>query len=246
MRGLLRGLARRFGYELWRLPAAPAPGDAIPDAGYYQPTFSPWLGYGDLRQRLDRVRAHTLISADRLYVLHQLALQARTRPGEFWECGVFRGGTALLLAEVLAEPHAAGGAEILRLFDSFAGMPETDPTRDLHRAGDFAHTSLEGVRTTVGHADIVRFHPGWIPQTFAGLESSRIAFAHVDVDVYRSILDCCAFIVPRLVPGGFIVVDDYGYPSCPGARQAVDEYFRDRPERPLVLATGQAVIFAAG
>ena len=40
-----------------------------------------------------------------------------------------------------------------------------------------------------------------------------------------------------------MIFDDYGFPSCPGARQAIDEYFMDKPEKPLILATGQAVVF---
>ena len=75
------------------------------------------------------------------------------------------------------------------------------------------------------------------------MNDDKISFAHIDVDIYRSTLDCCTFIYPRLSPGGFIICDDYGFPSCPGARTAIDEFFANKPEVPLVLPTGQAVIF---
>jgi O-methyltransferase len=65
----------------------------------------------------------------------------------------------------------------------------------------------------------------------------------VDVDILDSVKACCEFLYPRLQAGGFLVFDDYGFPSCPGARQAVDRYFRDKREVPLVLPTGQAVVF---
>ena len=42
-----------------------------------------------------------------------------------------------------------------------------------------------------------------------------------------------------------MVFDDYGFPTCPGAKAAVDEFFHGRKEVPLVLPTGQAVVFAA-
>ena len=42
--------------------------------------------------------------------------------------------------------------------------------------------------------------------------------------------------------GGIIIYDDCGYPSCPGARRAGDEFYADKPERPLVLNTGQAIV----
>lgn len=130
----------------------------------------------------------------------------------------------------------------LRLFDSFAGLPHSGHQLDLHHAGDFADTGLEQVRTTVGAEDWIDFRKGWIPQTFAGLESSRIRFAHIDVDLYQAIVDSCAFIYPRLAPGGMLVFDDYGLPSCPGARAAVDEFFRDKPETPFPLINGQCLL----
>jgi len=40
-----------------------------------------------------------------------------------------------------------------------------------------------------------------------------------------------------------MIFDDYGFPTCPGAQQAVDEFFEDKPEVPLVLTTGQALVF---
>ena len=40
-----------------------------------------------------------------------------------------------------------------------------------------------------------------------------------------------------------MIFDDYGFPTCPGARQAVDEFFADKREVPFVLPTGQAVVF---
>jgi O-methyltransferase len=211
----------------------------IPDEEFYQPTFSPWLGHGEFRGLHERASQTSLVTADRCYVLYCLAKQAIHLPGEFWECGVYKGGTASLLAEVLFRQNRSP----LRLFDTFSGMPVTDASHDLHDAGAFGDTSVEAVRLQVGHENIVSFHPGFMPDTFRGLENSAICFAHVDVDIYRSVLDCCAFIYPRLVKGGFMVFDDYGFGSCPGARAGVDQFFQGTGIVPLVLLTGQALVF---
>jgi len=248
VKAIIKAALRRMGYEIRRIPppasAQNSPFATIPDAQFYNPLFSPWLGYKTFKRYLELARPYTLVSADRCYVLYTLASQALSLHGDFWECGVYRGGTARLLAELLAERRATSSK--LHLFDTFEGMPDTDPERDVHRAGDFADTSLAAVQKRVGRKNLVVFHKGFIPDTFKGMEDVQIAFAHVDVDIYRSVWDCCAFIVPRLMRGGFIVFDDYGFPTCPGARQAVDEFFSDRPEQPLVLPTGQAVIYASG
>jgi O-methyltransferase len=129
------------------------------------------------------------------------------------------------------------------LFDTFLGMPTTNKEHDHHQAGDFSNTSTETVSSFVGREGWISYHKGLIPETFKGLESVRVALSHIDVDIYQSVLDCCEFLYPRTVPGGFLLFDDYGFPSCPGARAAVDEFFRDKPEIPLVLHSGQAVVF---
>lgn len=215
--------------------------DTLPlrDDEFYRPLFSPWEGFGEFKAVLEAVRPHTLVSPDRVWVLYTLAQQACHLPGDFWECGVYKGGTAIMLASIVS---SAPGKQ-LHLFDTFAGMPEVSPEHDnYHTSGDFSDTSLETVRGRVGYGAHISYHAGFIPKTFGGLEAERIAFAHVDVDIYQSVIDCCAFIYSRLCGGGFMVFDDYGFPTCAGARAAVDEFFADKPERPLVLLTGQALI----
>ena len=238
MKTIIKRVLNKLGYNLRKIPHVH---NNVPDHEFYTPLFSPWLGYGQFQDSLDRVKHHTLVSADRCYVLYTLASQALSLEGDIWECGVYKGGTAILFAELIASTQQAKSK--LHLFDTFQGMPETDPKSDLHQKGDFKDTSLSTVRKRVGREDMVCFHEGFIPDSFTGLEESQISFAHIDVDIYQSVLDCCEFIMQRLVHGGFIVFDDYGFPTCPGARKAVDEFFRERQEKPLVLPTGQAIVF---
>jgi O-methyltransferase len=217
----------------------------LPDTHYYTPLFSPWMhgGYKDLKSYFEATLPHTLVSSDRLYILYILAIQALNNlSGHFYECGVYKGGTATLLAKLISEKRSNKSTK-LHLFDTFEGMPETDAKRDHHKKGDFIDTSLEEVRSRIPSADVVEFHKGFIPETFCGLESHNISFAHIDVDIYKSIIDCCEFIYPRMQSGGFLIFDDYGFPTCPGARQAVDEFFMNKAEDPVVLPTGQALIF---
>jgi len=221
-------------------PSSAVENPAIPDAALYQPLFSPWLGGGEFARYHGLAAPRTVVSVDRCYVLYTLLLQALSVDGEIWECGVYRGGTAAMMAAVLADRRAA---KKLYLFDTFEGMPQTDASRDLHRQGDFAETSMDSVAAYVGHRDLCVLRKGEMPSTFAGLEPARIALAHIDVDIYRSVTDCLQFIWPRLSRGGFIVCDDYGFPTCPGARAAVDEFFAGGPAMPLCLPTGQALVF---
>ena len=213
---------------------------AVP--GYYHMKFEGQMFMGqwidpDFQRCYNAVKDQTTMSIERLWTIYLMAMQCRHVPGVFYECGVFKGGSAKLLAMVLES-----SVKSLHLFDTFAGMPETDPDRDTHNPGDFADTSVELVRKFVGHEGCVDIRPGRIPDTFVGLEGTPIAFAHIDVDIYQSMKDSIEFIYPRLAKGGVIVFDDYGQPSCPGAREAIDDYFASQNSVPLPIGL-QAVVF---
>jgi O-methyltransferase len=147
-----------------------------------------------------------------------------------------------MIAQVMAD-SAHIGEKKLHLFDTFTGMPKTDPMRDRHQMGEFSDTSVDDVRAKVRHDGLMRYHRGEIPSTFVGLENAMISFAHIDLDIYAAIKSACEFVLPRLTLGGVMVFDDYGFATCPGARQAVDEFFASAPFVPLVLQTGQAIVF---
>jgi O-methyltransferase len=210
----------------------------IDGADRYRSTYTPWME-PEHRERYAVVRPHTLVAPDRCYYLTKVARQAVHLDGDFVEAGSYRGGTALLLK---LELERAKSSKVFHIMDSFEGMKAVSTGADRHRVGDLSDTSLEGVQAVVGTGPNLDYRKGWIPETFKGLEDRRFAFAHIDLDLYQSILDACTFVYPRMVPGGAMVFDDYGFPNNPGARRAVDEFFRDLPEEPIVLPSGQAVV----
>ncbi len=200
--------------------------------------FCPWLTDREFLEVFRPVQRHSLVGPERCWILYSSILQSMKCAGELWECGVYKGGTALLIRK-MRDLYARG--RTIRLFDSFHGMPETGAVWDVHKSGDFSDTSLEAVRRVVG-GEGVDFYAGFIPESFKGFESERIAFAHIDLDLHDAIYESCKLIYPKLSTGGIMVFDDYGFPSCPGARIAVDKFFMDKPEFPLVLPTGQAIV----
>ncbi len=242
---------RRLGYDVElvrRLEGEAAPPEDHPDGEFYREwttagrVWMPWCDDRAFRAAYDGVAPYTVVSIDRCCVVYSLACQARSLPGDFAECGVFNGGLSLLLARAIADV-----GKTLYLFDSFEGLPTPDKTRDSMDEGTFRSTSEDSVRKLLepeSTAVEVRF--GWIPKTFYGLDDQQVAMVHVDVDLYRGTLDCCEHFYPRLVPGGVMVFDDYGFSGTRGTRLAVEEFFADKPEVPLVLPTGQAILFRLG
>lgn len=209
------------------------------DKPLYNPYYSPWLGEVEFMSHYGSGKLRTLVSPDRCYVVYSMLKQSVHVDGFVFECGVYKGGMAQIMASVLKSYNSS---KRLVLFDTFEGLPVSDADKDDHKKGDFADTSANDVIKSVNyHRTTVE--KGFIPDTFRPYDSEKIAFAHVDVDIYQSVLDCLKFIFPRLSVGGVIVVDDYGAPQCYGARLAVDEYFSSTKTVPLVLSGCQAVIF---
>jgi O-methyltransferase len=239
---LPRRVLSALGYYRLRTWAG-ARGEYVPQAHLYQPKFSPWLGDPEFDAYYRRIKAHTMVLRDSCHILLETLQQALRLEGNVVECGVFRGGTALLEAMLIAERRT--GCALL-LFDSFRGMPETTEGFDSFGRGDFGTTSAEVVRALLAPYPFVQMHVGFIPETFPGSGLERIALSYVDVNIYKSVKDCIEYIYPRLVPGGFLIFDDYGYPSCPGARRAVDEAFAALPEVPICLPTGQCLVVKLG
>ena len=247
IKSLVKKTARTFGYNIVRQVGEAEKAQQVsqqvkklPDADLYCPVYSPWLGKKFQTYCLASL-PYTLVSPDRLWVLYSLARQALALEGEFVECGVYKGGTALLFAKIIGE-QSRHHKKTLHLFDTFQGMPDVNAEKDIHRKGDFSDTSLETVQARLNSFPWATFHPGILPATFGPIAKSKICLAHIDVDIYEAILSCCDHLYPKLVPGGIMVFDDYGFESCPGAREAVDKWFSDKPEVPLVLPTGQAVV----
>ena len=146
----------------------------------------------------------TLVSTDRLRLLWDTVQHCLPLGGDLLEVGVYKGGTAILLRE--AAPDRA-----LYLYDTFAGHPYSDATRDdvNHYPGRFADTSEEAVRALfTDHPNPPIITAGVFPASAPVIPP--LCFAHVDVDLYQATREACEAIWPALVLGGQLVCDDYG------------------------------------
>jgi O-methyltransferase len=239
----IQRIANTFGYEVHRLRTTGTQQSVIGEyTDYYHlgQRYSPWW-QSWFRERVSKLKGKTLVSEDRLYIIYCLCLNCTHLDGDYAECGVYKGGTAFLIADTIAD---SVGQKRLHLFDTFTGMPNTACVErmDAHKAGDFADTDFNNVKSYLSAFPFIVFHPGFFPETFSGVNSNSFCFVHIDVDIYQSAWDCCEFFYQRLVKGGIMVFDDYGFPTCKGERFAVDEFFKDKHETPVTLPTGQCLV----
>ena len=187
----------------------------------------------------------------RYTVLAQLGERAiRTFPdSDLIECGCLFGHSTHMLATLM---QAAAHRGELHVFDSFEGLSEFDAEDYSEFTPDEASTTKKRkhfeadygtVSASLSKYPFVHLYKGWIPTQFHKIEHCRFGFASIDVDLYKPTLDSLAFIFPRLVDGGMIYFDDYGYRDFPGARKAVDEYLADRNIRMFLrLPSGAAIL----
>ena len=89
----------------------------------------------------------------------------------------------------------------------------------------------------------IHFYEGWIPERFHEVAGKPVAFVHIDVDLYEPIKQSLQFFFPLLCKHGLIVLDDYGCPNFPGAKQATKEFLAINENALFVpLACGSAFI----
>jgi O-methyltransferase len=183
----------------------------------------------------NKIAQNTLVDKPRCFMLYQFANHTSSLKGDVAEIGVYKGGTAKLLANVFSKKS-------VHIFDTFEGMPPADPAKDIHKEGDFREATLDIAKSFFADDKNIRIHKGLFPQTGKAIEQKTFCFVHIDVDIYRSVIDCCQFFFEKMEIGGIMVFDDYGFLSCPGAKAAVDEFFIDKKEYPCYLPTGQAFV----
>ncbi len=204
--------------------------------------FTPWLEY-EFQKEYYKIRDNTVVSPDRCYIIDRFCCHCSHLQGDFVECGVYKGGTAYLIANAIKK---SGVDKCLYLFDTFRGMPSTAfKERDGHQEGDFGEedASLESVENYLADFPHVIIHAGIIPTTFENVETKQFSFVHIDVDLYQTALDCCRFFYNRLVSGAVMIFDDYGFTYYKNAeKRAVDEFFANKPETLISLPTGQCVV----
>ena len=155
-------------------------------------------------------------------------------PGDLIETGVWRGGTALYMRAVLAA-HADTERRVW-LADSFAGLPVPDDQHPhdgamapmIPPSNVFLGVPREEVEALFRRHglldDRVRFVEGWFADTLAALSAETWSVIRLDGDLYSSTMEALDALYPRLSPGGFCVIDDYGLDCC---RAAVAD-FRER------------------
>lgn len=195
----------------------------------------------------------TMTSHERLVMLiRSLDYIVQNRiEGDIVECGVWRGGSMALAARRLIQLGASNRK--LYLFDTFEGMPpptdfdrsaadHTKAAVQLQHADKFqgdnvwCYSTLEEVRENIDKAgyppENIIYIKGKVEETLPEKSIENIALLRLDTDWYESTKHELETLFDKLVPGGIMIIDDYGHWS--GAKKAVDEFFAERKMIPFL------------
>jgi predicted O-methyltransferase YrrM len=191
------------------------------------------------------IQKYTMTSPERIFALIQAVnyVVKNNIPGDIVECGVWKGGSMMAVAQRLNK--LGDHSRRLYLFDTFEGM--TEPTeKDVVFYGADAITLLKESKKedensiwcyspfqevknnlySVGYEnEKIHFIQGRVEQTIPNNAPEVISILRLDTDWYESTRHELVHLFPRLSSGGVLIIDDYGW--WKGARQATDEYIQE-------------------
>ena len=173
----------------------------------------------------------------RLAALELLCRRLESVPGAAAELGVYRGFFARCINTLLPD-------RMLYLFDSFEGFSSDACASEAFHAAH-RNTAVEKVLAIQPHPDKVIVKPGFFPDSLDGLEE-RFCFVSLDVDFERATLDGLRYFWPRLSPGGYIMLHDWGSRKLPGVARALDRFEQETgrklPAVPLCDVGGSLIL----
>ena len=191
-----------------------------------------------------KCKKYTITSVQKMYSLYISTkyVVEHNIPGDMVECGVFQGGSAMIMALTLQQMNDTDRK--LYLYDTYAGMtkPGKEDTnywnedvegiwRKCQREtyNKWAYSPLEKVKenlySTRYPEENIRFIKGRVEETIPSVIPDKIALLRLDTDWYESTYHELLHLFPRISMHGVLILDDYG--CLKGAKKATDTYFNE-------------------
>ncbi len=185
------------------------------------------------------IRGFTMVGPERSYALYQSVryIIANDIKGDLVECGVWKGGSAMLIAYTLLKAGVTNRQ--LFLYDTFEGMSqpgeqdgdfekkEWERLRVNDQRNNWCFSAVEEVKQNLERTGYPKENfiliKGKVEETIPGQSPSQVALLRLDTDWYESTKHELTHLFPLLEKKGVLIIDDYG--AWQGAQKATDEYF---------------------
>lgn len=191
----------------------------------------------------EQCKDYTMTSVERMYSLYQSVeyIFKNNIAGDFVECGVWKGGSSLLIALMLKQYGMINRK--LYLYDTFEGMSEPselDKTISGQSAKEllnkekkedassvWCYSSIDEVKknlfSTGFPIENIVFIKGKVEDTLKQNLPGNLSLLRLDTDWYQSTKTELELLYPLLQKKGILIIDDFGH--WDGAKRAVIEYF---------------------
>jgi O-methyltransferase len=232
---IINRLIKPAGFKIGRIESV-VPYDIVPDSKFME--------------LYNKCKPFTMTSIERMYSLYQAINYVINNriPGDFVECGVWKGGSSMMIALVLRE-RQQNDREIY-MYDTFEGMSEpTEADKDVR--GDVAKellikqnaededsiwcfSSLDEVKRNMAATGFnnIHFIKGKVEDTLLNSLPGKVSLLRLDTDWYESTKVEMEKLYPLLTNHGVLIIDDFGH--WEGAKKAILEYFSEKSFSPLL------------
>lgn len=197
----------------------------------------------DFQTIYEMCRDQTMTSLDNMYSLYASVkyIVESGIDGDLVECGVWKGGSAMLMAETLL--LFGENKRKIYLYDTFEGMPEPDDIdvkirthtsgkemwQEKQQSGGWAVAGKNEVRKNLEKTKYPKenfvFVKGKVEETIPRVKPQKISILRLDTDWFSSTYHELTHLYPILNRGGILIIDDYG--SWSGSKEATDKYFSE-------------------
>jgi len=185
----------------------------------------------------------------RVHVALWCAAHAARLPGDFVECGVWKG---FLSSAIMTYLDRNNLAKKFSLFDTFCGIDEEQVTAEergrlhLDHYRKYYLPNYEDVKRNFAEFKNVTIVKGSVPDTLNQVAVGPVGYLSIDMNNVTPEVAAAEHFWDRLVPGAMILLDDYGFVSYEEQKRGFDQFARARGVEVLALPTGQGLIVKPG
>ena len=180
----------------------------------------------------------------RVYVVCSLADMVKHLQGDFVECGVNTGAYSRAVIDYI---NFSNLGKTFYLLDTYQGLVKEQVTEEEIKAGvgsyfnNYKDVYQEVVETFKPFP--VKVIKGAVPGTLLQCTAQQICYLSIDMNVVEPEIAAANYFWDKLVSGGVMILDDYGFPAHIAQKKAFDLFAKEKRVSILYIPTGQAIIF---
>jgi len=191
----------------------------------------------------DLLWRHWIVS----YAVKHATKFAKTENYNLVECGVEWGYTAFFALKTLTNNDKKMNSFSMHLYDAWQDMREEELLESEYwHVNLYKNLDIESTKKNlIEFKENLIFHQGYIPDSLMKKPDppDTIFYLHIDLNSAKPTEHALEFFYPRLVVGGIILFDDYGWDAYEDTKNTIENFFKDKPGLLMKIPTGQAIYF---